>query len=133
MREILFRGKTLEGGHWIDGDLRHWPSGSVGICDRATNRTIKVDPDTVGQYIGMDDKNGKPIFEGDFILWRGGYFDDELYLVGYCVAAFGYAKVKNGVVSEYWTAFDDREFGIDPQYYEVAGNIFDNQGLAKEG
>ena len=129
MREILFRGKTLESGRWIYGDLRHWPSGSVGICERETNRTIKVDPETVGQYAGLDDKNGTKVFEGDLLLYRRKYFDNEWLVVGYVVSSFGSAKVKDCVVGQYWTAFDDCEFGEDPRFYEVDGNIHDNPEL----
>lgn len=54
MREILFRGKRKDGGFWLCGDLRQWSK-------------TEVIPETVGQFTGMTDKNGKQIFEGDII------------------------------------------------------------------
>lgn len=113
MREILFRGKTLENDRWIDGDLRHWPSGAVGIHDEATKRTIKVDPETVGQYTGLKDKDGKPIFEGDIVFIPGvGYG-----VIGYDRACFTLGLVECGLcVSE-------------QSEREILGNIHDNPEL----
>ena len=66
MREILFRGKRVDNGEWIEGDLRHWRNGTVGIHSDDLKRTLPVLPETVGQYTGMNAKNGR-IFEGDII------------------------------------------------------------------
>ena len=127
MREILFRGKTLDGGRWIDGDLRHWPSGAVGICDRATNMTIKVDPETVGQYTGVTDKHDMKIFEGDVV--------SGLFL--YALPINGVVTFKDGAFGLCWMRGGWKEFTAFTSMcnvtYEVIGNIHDNHELMKEG
>ena len=72
MREILFRGKRLCNGEWAYGFLVKM-FGAYHIIDKDDENTAyEVIPETVGQYTGMTDKNGKRIFEGDVISFHNG-------------------------------------------------------------
>ena len=87
--KILFRGKSAEDGAWFTGQLLHFKSPVskkelnviVEGCEWDNSnewfnigRRAKVVPETVGQYIGLNDKQDKPIFEGDIVRVDGEEF-----------------------------------------------------------
>ncbi len=133
MREILFRGK-LANGKWAYGNL---DIGYNGVCIITPDRTLlgsygQVDPETVGQYTGLKDKNGQRIFEGDVVEQNWYDFmepaDDSFGVVIFC---------------EYDCSFsvmDAEDHSIKPLgsctafrwEAKVIGNIHDNPELVKE-
>ncbi len=120
MREILFRAKSKVRGDWVEGCLVRRYNGYVGI-DRPHPdlcfELIEVEPETVGQYTGLTDKNGKKIFEGDICWFYGGDYYSGLW-------------EQNAIVAITDMTDDEQTHYLNnAEYCEVIGNIHDNPEL----
>jgi len=132
MREILFRAKNEDNGKWHYGDLRHYDEGTTIIAQCAGEYAF-IDPDTVGQYTGLTDENGKKIFEGDILNYQNCGFR----AIG--VARFGLYSSAYGAIAGHvgfyldWVDNDylrsDIGFWAEKRPIFVIGNIHDNPEL----
>ena len=121
MREILFRGRRSWGNKdWVEGDLLHGYSDHVSITKRLMGiESCQVEPETVGQYTGLCDKNGKKIFEGDIIHGFGGNF-----------AVRWSPEICSFVAGEGRGIRPAMTYGT-MKSFEVIGNIYDNPKLVE--
>lgn len=146
MRDILFRGKRVDNGKWVEGYYTELPCGSLGatifsnddelVCEDTGSYIIKVFtkqhtyysnsnplqviecekyeviPETVGQFTGLCDKNGRKIFEGDIVESPNG--------------TQGFIEWQNAECAFLVDIGDDWQT-MDDCPYEVIGNKYDNK------
>ena len=143
MREILFRGKRLQGGDWVEGyffksdinkrereskkaTLIFTPDCDTFIMVPECHNSFMVVSDTVGQYTGLKDKNGKRIFDGDIAKVLQGK-DKDIAYVGFENGAFMlYPKTGNIYERTLWS------YWYNDWDVEVIGNITDNPELLEK-
>lgn len=135
MKEILFRGKRVDNGEWVEGyyefgyaynynEDEEIPYHRIIAFDnvKRINELVFVCEETVGQFIGLTDKNGTKIFEGDIVRY-GDTVHEVVFEQRNSTAYFGLV----------YNSLETRPFGHyqDLRQIEVIGNIHDNPELLK--
>ena len=136
MREILFRGKNLDNGKWVEGFYLYTDENTHPVIIDMKCRSHIIVPETVGQFTGLTDKKGKKIFEGDIVhaVYQPGVgfknIDYGIGVVKYCASYYGGASYEIEIIGEsYSRVFTaSLENGV-----EVIGNVYDNPELLIKG
>lgn len=131
-REILFRGKHIHAmdsnehlnGTWVHGYL----SDKDYIYDKSLEGEFLVDEDTICQYTGLTDKNGKKIFEGDVVKDSAGVCGEVKF--GLYAAGFSIPDTNQGFYIEFpEESLYRKELGYWENKVVVIGNIYDSPKL----
>lgn len=129
MRRIKFRGKRLDNKNWVYGYL-------VPVVNRGATQMhivteirggsiqgFAVDPETVGQYTGMHDKNGNEVYEGDIVRYRT---TDERYTrnprFSTLIVHYEERSARFMAGGIYWDT-------LRPEIVEIVGNSYDNPNV----
>ena len=155
MREILFRGKRIDNGEWIVGHLLKLEDGRARInashtdifcyeLDESIIQTVAhmVVPNTVGQYTGLTDRDGKKIFEDDIVEADNGRLSSIL-VVKYgsfrpamfydMFKAFQFFCPKENCFGLYFETQREQVIPTDCKFLKVIGNIHDNPNFFEGG
>ena len=140
MREILFRGKAnseIREGEWVYGSLLAESANTFPIIARDYDNDEDwisviewdtVEPQTVGQFTGLTDKNGKKIFEGDIVKAQ-----DEIFGSPFCDGITGkIVYAESAYFIEPRNPIESQWLFNECAVYEVIGNIHDNPELLEE-
>lgn len=122
-REIKFRGKRIDTGEWVYGDIIQWKDGSVDIAPIESDcGQYPVYPETIGQYTGLKDRNGQDVYEGDLVRTPEGNI---------MIAEW----VGSGIVTRCLTPTYDGMMNTNRYAFPVSekiGNIYDNPKLLED-
>ncbi len=148
MREIKFRGISTEDhetdidgiqkGEWVYGLLPFRATISTQLigdacgvegCSGLVTTFIEVKPETIGQYTGLKDKNGKEVYEGDILQIHGALDKHDPY-------NGLYEPQMEVIYCDSWAAFGFTDEGAFLRFrgehrYEIIGNVFENPELLK--
>lgn len=125
MREILFRGKRIDNDEWTEGYLfKQWNRTFLlwGMTGDIPNM-IEVIPETVGQFTGLTDKNGKKVFEGDVVEYAGSCGE---IVFAECRGSF--LSREKDMYCEWLSTLPRYGTGI----MEIIGNIYDNKEILED-
>ena len=141
MREILFRGKTTLDNEWVIGAGVYKSEGHTWIITDDVTKTENrgtgsdaINPETIGQYTGLTDKNGKKIFEGDIGRYKQTDGAKENGKPIICTGVVVYNEKTASFAVESKDEKGRKYFDYFPiKDFEVIGNIHDNPELWKGG
>lgn len=133
MREILFKAKRLDNGEWVEGYYvycrkRHYilpVLNKVIGFDEREDEWVEADPNTICQYTGLTDKNGKRIWENDICDRKEKYPEIVTYNKGDWQLDYSYALGKE----KHFCACNLGLYACERKCVEVIGNVFDNPEL----
>lgn len=143
MQTIKFRGKSLNTGNWVFGDLR--------LSGKRKFVEYEVNPETVGQFVSLYDKNDKEVYEHDYIsisykyehITNGGTIPDQdcicegevVYMDGFACFGLRLYKAEYPISEELkkcpYLTVPLLQFDLEGDSIEVLGNTFDNPNLLK--
>lgn len=136
MREILFKAKRKDNGEWVEGCLVIDHSRSnlfeyrMQPVESGTLYAPPINPETLCQFTGLCDKNGKRIWENDIVNHNGEYAPVKFGM--YC-SSFDYGNYNFGFYVDFpEETFYRKELGYWCRKVEAAGDIFDNPELLQE-
>lgn len=131
MREIKFRGKRIDNGEWVCGDLiRGYKETRIGFFEvneigDEVYFSRQVIPESVSQFTGLHDKNGKEIYEGDIVNFYNRYTNKNYTrVVRYCPYFACFGLFPN--MQEEWNYESD---WLKISEVEVIGNIYEHPQL----
>lgn len=134
-REIKFRGKSISTGKWLYGYLLGNEDGKFAVVKpfkvNMDNECscCEVDEETIGQFTGLKDKNGKEIYEGDVIESSYGVGIPARHFIGYNPREASFIA---NLIGEYPNSGSIHQGWIDKFCKKVIGNIHDNRELLEK-